>query len=535
MQTKSHRKFSGINSAVLASFSWILYDFANTIYSMNVVTMYFSLWVTVNLARADLWVSVSNSLSMALVALSLPILGVFSDHHGRRLPYLWYLTLICILGTLLIGITGYFFAAGWYLLVPVLCFIVANYSYQGALVFYNALLPVIAEPKRLGKISGYGVGMGYVGAIIGLLLVMPFVQGEISFFNLHFKPLQRNWQIIGTIRPELFSTAENYCYLDSLVTPNDNYSYRLLPADRLVTLSSSPIKITSKDTVIITRQQPHRAVMVKMFKSKQQNTLSTPLTLQRQISGWGRLGSFIPSGLLFFVFAIPIFIFVHEPKVMATLPQRPNIKKAFQNVWISLSDTRRFPGVLRFLIAKFFYEEGIETTIIFMAVYAVKAIGFANEMIIPFFMITTTAAVLGAILFGFITDWLGAKRTLLIVIGGWIVCLVSIVLVQKAFWFWFIGSLIGIFMGSTWTSARPLLINLVPKEKLAEFFGLYALSGKAAAIIGPLIWGIVVAALAPYGDAVRYRAAVLALALLMAIGFSLLWKVPTKQSHESRQ
>jgi MFS-type transporter involved in bile tolerance (Atg22 family) len=58
--------------------------------------------------------------------------------------------------------------------------------------------------------------------------------------------------------------------------------------------------------------------------------------------------------------------------------------------------------------------------------------------------------------------------------------------------FWIMGSLVGIFLGSTWTASRPLLTSLAPKEVLGQFFGLYSLSGKVAAILGPIIWGIVV-------------------------------------------
>jgi len=92
--------------------------------------------------------------------------------------------------------------------------------------------------------------------------------------------------------------------------------------------------------------------------------------------------------------------------------------------------------------------------------------------------------------------------------------------------FWIIGALIGIFMGSTWTSARPLLISLVPKNMLGEFFGLYSLSGKLAAIFGPIVWAIVVYAFDSFGVVVQYKSAITALTIMIIIGLIILQKVP---------
>ena len=122
---------------------------------------------------------------------------------------------------------------------------VANYAYQGALVFYNALMPVVADPEKIGKVSGYGVGMGYVGSIVGLLMVMPFVQGNISFFNLNFSSLQKPWQ---PLKQHSLATT-NFSFLDSTVTANDNYQYQLL----LDGENDSPAILTSSTGAILIR------------------------------------------------------------------------------------------------------------------------------------------------------------------------------------------------------------------------------------------------------------------------------------------
>jgi MFS transporter, UMF1 family len=159
----------GMPGHKLSIFSWALYDFANTIFSMNIISTYFPLWVTIDQGRADILYSVILSGSMAMAAISSPILGAISDQWERRMPFLIIWTLTCVAATAGIGLTNHFY---WGLVM----FVVANYCYQTGLVFYNGLLPVVSRGTSIGRVSGYGVAMGYIGAILGLKLVEPFVQ-----------------------------------------------------------------------------------------------------------------------------------------------------------------------------------------------------------------------------------------------------------------------------------------------------------------------------------------------------------------------
>ncbi|MBT3856239.1 MAG: MFS transporter, partial [Nitrospina sp.] len=80
----------------LAIFSWGLYDFANTIFSMNVISLYFALWVTVDHSGQDILYSTALSFSMLAVALSVPVFGTLSDTTGNRRVPLIGLTLLCV-------------------------------------------------------------------------------------------------------------------------------------------------------------------------------------------------------------------------------------------------------------------------------------------------------------------------------------------------------------------------------------------------------------------------------------------------------
>ena len=152
----------------LTIFSWSMYDFANTIFAMNVISLYFALWVTVDMKGEDILYSWVLSGSMLLAAVFSPIMGAVSDRVGRRIPFLIFFTLICCVFTALIGLVNK-------LVLGLLFFAVANFCYQTAAIFYNALLPQISTKGRIGRVSGYGTALGYCGAIAGLLLVRPVV------------------------------------------------------------------------------------------------------------------------------------------------------------------------------------------------------------------------------------------------------------------------------------------------------------------------------------------------------------------------
>ena len=149
--------------------SWAFYDFANTIFSMNVISLYFALWVTVDQGGQDILYSIALSGSMLAVAISAPVFGTISDQTGRRRLPLILLTIISVLATALIGEASQ-------LWMGLLLFVIANYCYQSALVFYNGMLPSVALQSNVGLVSGYGVAFGYIGSIAGLLLVQPFVE-----------------------------------------------------------------------------------------------------------------------------------------------------------------------------------------------------------------------------------------------------------------------------------------------------------------------------------------------------------------------
>jgi MFS transporter, UMF1 family len=152
--------------------SWVLYDLANTIFSMGVVSLYFSLWVRdeVGAARADSVYSIITAISMGLIFVASPLLGAMTDRARRRMPFLVTSTLICVIMTALLARGGFY--------VTAVLFIIANVAYQAGLQFYDAMLPEVSTEANRGKISGIGVGVGYLGSYIAVGLGLSSVFGS---------------------------------------------------------------------------------------------------------------------------------------------------------------------------------------------------------------------------------------------------------------------------------------------------------------------------------------------------------------------
>ena len=142
--------------------SWVLYDLANTIFSMGVVSLFFSLWVRdeVGAERADTVYGIITAVSMAIIFVSSPLLGAMTDRARRRMPFLVVSTVVCVAFTALLARSGFN--------VTAVFFVIANVAYQAGLQFYDAMLPEVSHEGNRGKISGIGVGVGYLGSFVAV-------------------------------------------------------------------------------------------------------------------------------------------------------------------------------------------------------------------------------------------------------------------------------------------------------------------------------------------------------------------------------
>lgn len=421
---------------------WSLYDFANTIYSMNITSMYLKRYIVDDLGKDDRYFDIPFALSMLLAALLLPALGAMSDHSAKKKIFLFLFTLTCC-----IAVGGMSFVPPGFIFITIILFIIANFSYEAGMPFYNSLLYSVASGRRARLVSGIGVGVGYVGAILGILLVQPFVSGSVLGFDVPF------------------------------------------------------------------------------------------------MDGGGKVASFLPTALLFALFAVPLFLWVKETPVKTTVP-KVSWRKAYRDVWEGLRQTKKYPGVLRFLVADYFFEDAVATVIINISLYLSVVVGLGEGQISTFLIITPIAAVIGSFFIGKLAQVWSLKRLVNIIVIGWVVALILFVFVENMLVIWVLGSVVGVLMGGLWTTTRPMLAELVPREELGRFFGLFSLSGRAAAFMSPLIWTTVVYFFQPdrfLGQStvsllgisdmdaakVPYRVGVLSLSVMMIVGLYIFRKVPS--------
>lgn len=158
--------------------AWTLYDFANTIFSFAIVSGAIGLWLTNDSrfgpATGQLVLSFAIAISVGLNAIVSPVLGALSDRGGRRLPFLLVFTALCVGPTALIGLSGP--------IVGVLLFVLANFAYQAALIYYDASIKLVSTPSTRGRLSGIGTGIGYCGTVFVALLILLFdIPVEIRF------------------------------------------------------------------------------------------------------------------------------------------------------------------------------------------------------------------------------------------------------------------------------------------------------------------------------------------------------------------
>jgi UMF1 family MFS transporter len=159
----------------LAVWSYVLYNFGDTPFSLTILTLYFPLWLTEQYGTGPALFNYTAAVASLLVVLIAPALGAICDLHQKRLRYLVVLTLITVLFTL--GLSGSYDITGS-IFVTLVCFVVAAVAYQLINVPYYALLPSVAEGRGTGKISGLTQAAGFIGTLLATLAFVLFVAPE---------------------------------------------------------------------------------------------------------------------------------------------------------------------------------------------------------------------------------------------------------------------------------------------------------------------------------------------------------------------
>lgn len=248
-----------------------------------------------------------------------------------------------------------------------------------------------------------------------------------------------------------------------------------------------------------------------------------PLGWWIETEGETNSNAFVPTAVLYLLFSLPAFFLVPDRKVR---PPRPvGILEGYRNVFRTVREIRRCPGMGLFMLSTILYTDTANTVTTNMSLYGRIVFEMEQEEIRNLLLFSTVFAAAGAAGSGFVTDRIGPKRTLIVVLITWLAAVALATVATEVWMLLFIGPLVGIALGSTWVVSRVMLVALSPPEKVGEFFGFYSLAGRFSAVTGPTLAGIILTVFSALGPG-AYRLAVFSLALTLSIALVLLLRVP---------
>ena len=431
-------------------FGWAMFDWANqpffTLITTFIFAPYFASFVVGDAVQGQALWGYTQATAGVVIALVAPFLGSIADASGRRKPWIGVFTAI--------GVAASFFL--WYatpaadadvLAFTMVMVVVATIGVEFAIVFNNAMLPSLVPDRRIGMLSGFGWGLGYVGGLVALIVVL-------LGFSLPEAPL------LG-----LDKAAHEH--------------------DRLV----------------------------------------GPL-----------------SGLWFAVFVIPLFLLTPDAPRRGLGPSAA-VRQGVRTLLATLVKLPRYRNIALYLVARMFYYDGQSAIFAFGGIYAAGLFGWTTTELGLFGIILIVFAAVGAFVGGWLDDRLGSKRFIAFAVVGLILGTLGVVSISdgRALFFLDVGMptagsglfgsdaeriflavtvVLAISGGPAQAASRTMLARLAPATMMGEFYGLYALSGKATAFMAPLAIALLTTAFASQraGIAVVLVFLVVGLVLLLFVG-----------------
>ena len=409
-----------------AKFGWAMFDWANqpffTVITTFIFAPYFVSFVVADPVRGqELW-GYTQAAAGLTVALFAPVLGAIADARGRRKPWIAFFLVPCVVGSALLWLAVPGADSGTILLTMIVAAL-ATAAIEFAIVFNNAMLPSLVPEERLGGLSGFGWGLGYLGGLAALVIIL-------AGFSL---------------------PAETWFGLDKAAHEHD----------RLV-------------------------------------------------------GPFCALWLV--LFSLPLFRYT--PDAAATgLGPRAAARQGLATLVSTLRRLDRYRNIALYLIARMIYYDGQSAIFAFGGIYAAGLFGWTMTELGIFGIVLIVFATAGSFLGGWLDDRIGSKRTIVFSLIGLIFGTLGVVSVgpgevffilpatmpsegsglfasQAEQVFMAVSIVVGLCGGPAQAASRTMMARLAPRSMTGEFFGLYALSGKATAFMAPLAVAMLTAAYA---------------------------------------
>lgn len=410
------------------AWAWAMYDFANSGYTTVVITAVFNAYFVAVVAGDAPWATLAWTLTLAVsyaaVMVTAPVLGAYADRHAAKRRLLVASTLGCVAATAALALAG----PGALALTCVLV-AVSNFFFSTGENLIAAFLPELAKGKALGKVSGWGWGLGYLGGLVALGASLAYVTA-------------------AQARGE--SAAQ------------------FVPVTMLLTAA------------------------------------------------------------IFLIASLPTLVWLRERAEPRPAPGTGLVAEALGRVADTLRHARAFQDLGRFLVCLVCYQAGVQAVVALAAIYAQQAMGFTTRDSITLILAVNVTAALGALAFGQVQDRLGHVRTIALTLAGWIATVVLAWWATDRATFWVAANLAGLSLGASQSAGRALVGYLSPRDRRAEFFGLWGLAVKLSSILGPVTYGL--ASWLTRGD---HRLAMLTTGAYFVAGLALLAGVDPRRGRRA--
>lgn len=193
----------------------------------------------------------------------------------------------------------------------------------------------------------------------------------------------------------------------------------------------------------------------------------------------------------FLIFSLPTFFFLKDSKRQKI--NKKNISSSFSSILQTFKEISKYKIIVRFLIARLFYNDGLITIFALGGIFAVGTLNFSMQEVLILGIVLNVFAALGSFVFGLIEDRIGVRKvinlSLVILVISTFLAFISPWTTYPKLFFWISGVLLGTMVGPNQSCSRSYMAQIIPEDKKNEFFGFYAFTGKATSFLGPLMFG----------------------------------------------
>lgn len=244
----------------------------------------------------------------------------------------------------------------------------------------------------------------------------------------------------------------------------------------------------------------------------------------------GRSQAFLPATLIFFLLSLPMLLFFREQartkKITTSLAREYKYYiRSFTKLW-------KTKGMRSFLLGYFFFNDAMLTAVNNLPIYLEQVFRVPDKTKSILLASSLLMSAVGALATGFVSDKVGLKKSLLVILVLWVIIFPLMAITTKFFLFSIALIAVGFLFGATWTVTRAVMSYLSPQNRLTHAFSYYTLAERFATFVGPVTWGLVTLLLKDTGD-FRYRVALILMAIFILLGLLIVKNIPSENPKTS--